>query len=112
MSISSGVPTASIGDLAVNTNFRVTSYTDDSANAGNRTVNTLRGKSAIAAAAAAVTITNNKVTANSQIVVTVEDDDATLTHIISAIPGPGSFVITGNAAATGNTKISWTVINL
>lgn len=100
-----------IGNLEVSGRLRCTSYTNDAANAGNRTVNAMRGKSSIAAAAAAVTITNNLVTTASQIIVTLEFVDATLTQILTVVPGAGSFVVTGNAAATANTQIGWVVIN-
>lgn len=100
-----------IGSLEVGVELRMTNYLDDSATPGNRTVNTTRGKNAFAIGAAAVTVTNSKVTANSQVVATLEFIDATLTTILTVIPGAGSFVITGNANATAATKFSWTVIN-
>ena len=109
MSISESV--GSIGDLDVRTNLRITSYTDDSATTGNRTVNLARGKNAFAIGAAAVTVTNSLCTTNSQVLVTLEFIDATLTTILTAIPAAGSFVVTGNANATAATKFSWTLIN-
>lgn len=102
---------SSINDLEVATNLRLTSYTDDSATTGNRTVNRLRGKNAFAIGAATLTITNSLVTANSQIICTLEFIDATLTTILTAIPASGSFVVTANANATAATKFSWTVVN-
>lgn len=104
-------PVASIGNLDVSANLRVTDYVDDSATAGSRTVNRVRGKNAIAIGAAAATITNSLVTANSQVLVTLEFIDATLTQILTVVPGAGSFVVTGNANATAATKFSWLVIN-
>lgn len=101
----------SIGNLEVSGRLRCTSYTDDSATAGNRTVNAMRGKNSIAIGAAAVTITNNLVTANSQVLVTIEFVDATCTTVLSVVPGAGSFVVTCNANATAATKIGWVVIN-
>lgn len=112
MPSSAEITNASIGDLAVNTNLRVTDYVDDSATTGDRTVNRLRGKNAFAIGAAAVTITNSKVTANSQVVCSLETIDVTLTQILTVVPGPGSFVVTANTTATAATKFSWTVINL
>lgn len=111
MATSTESDVARFGSLTVGTNLRVTSYTDDSANAGNRTVNSLRGKNSFAIGAAAVTVTNNLVTANSQVVCTLEFVDATLTTILTCIAGSGSFVVTGNANATAATKFSWVVIN-
>lgn len=102
---------ASLGNVEVRTNLRVTDYIDDSATSGNRTVNRMRGKNAIAIGAAAATITNNLVTANSQVIVTLEFIDATLTTILTVVPGAGSFVVTGNANATAATKFGWVVIN-
>ncbi len=111
MGIESGEPVASIGSLAVNSDLRVTDYVDDSANPGNRTVNRLRGKSAFAIGASAVTITNSKVTANSQVICTLEQIDASLVQILTCVPGASSFVVTGNTTATAATKFSWVVIN-
>ena len=39
---------ASLGNLEVSSNLRLTDYIDDSATAGNRTVNRLRGKNSVA----------------------------------------------------------------
>ncbi len=100
-----------LGDLELQTNLRVTSYTDDSATPGNRTVNRMRGKNSFAIGANAVTVTNGLVTANSQVVCALEFIDATLTQILSVVPGAGSFVVTANANATAATKFSWFVIN-
>ncbi len=107
----SNTPTATIGDLEVRTNLRLTDYIDDSATAGARTVNRLRGKNSFAIGAPTCTITNSLVTADSQVVVTIEFGDATLTTLLRVIPAAGSFVVTGNANATAATKFSWTVIN-
>lgn len=109
MSVSDAV--ASLGNVEVRTNLRLTNYIDDSAVAGNRTVNRLRGKNAIAAAASSVVITNNLVTANSQVLCSLEQIDGTLTQILTVVPGAGSFTVTGNAAATADTKFSWVVMN-
>lgn len=105
------MPPASITDLEVVTNLRLTNYTNDSATAGNRTVNAGRGKNSFAIGALAVTVTNSLVTANSQVLCSLEFIDATLTTILTVIPGAGSFVITANANATAATKFSWVVIN-
>lgn len=102
---------ASVGNLEVGGRLRLTNYIDDSATTGNRTVNRNRGKNAFAIGASSVTITNNLVTADSHIVCTLEFVDATLTQILTCIPGSGSFVATANANATAATKFSWTVIN-
>lgn len=113
LNLSTGL-TRTSGALRINgaiADLQFGSYTDDSANPGNRTVDKARGKNAFAIGAAAVTITNSLVTANSQIICTLEFGDATLTQILRTIPGAGSFVVTGNANATAATKFSWLVIN-
>lgn len=89
----------------------ITSYTDDSATPGNRTVNKMRGKNAFAIGAAAVTVTNSFVTANSQVICSLEFVDATLTSILTVIPAAGSFTVTADVNATAATKFSWLVIN-
>lgn len=91
--------------------LRVTSFVDGSGTPGNATANTLRGRHAIAGAASTCVVTNSCVTAASQVVVTLETNDGTLTFVKTAIPAAGSFTVTGNAAATGTTKFSWIVIN-
>lgn len=102
---------ATFTDLEVATNLRATNYIDDSATTGSRTVNRARGKNAFAIGAAIVTVTNSLVTANSSVFASLEFIDATLTTILTVIPGTGSFVITGNANATAATKFSWFVVN-
>lgn len=103
---------ASLGSLEISSNLRVTSFTDGSATPGDATINSLSGRNAFAIGASTVAVTNNKVTANSRIIVTLEFVDATLTFIRTAIPTAGSFTVTGNANATAATKFSWLVINL
>lgn len=85
------------------------SFTDDSATPGNRTVNKARGKNSIAIGSATCTITNSFVTAASQVVCCLEFADATATTILSVIPSGTGFTITVNAVATAATKFSWTV---
>jgi hypothetical protein len=85
--------------------------TDSSGTPGNATNNSPRGRAAFAAAGTAVVITSSLVTATSQIVCTLETVDATLTQILTAVPGAGAFTVTGNAAATGTPKFSWMVVN-
>lgn len=103
-------PIASLGNLEVSSNLRVTNYTDNSATVGNATVNALRGKSTVALGAGTCVITNNLVTVNSQIIVTVEANDATLKSLI-ATPTAGSFTVRGNDVPTADAKFSWIVIN-
>lgn len=83
-------------------------YTDSSASPGNATINKASGRSAIAAAATAITVTNNVCTATSIVTITPEDLDTTLLTY-KCVPGSGSFVVTGVAAATANWKFRWVV---
>lgn len=82
---------------------------NDSGTPGAATQNTRRGVVSIAAAAASVVVTNSKVTSSSVIHATLQFVDSTLTQILSVVPGSGSFTITGNAAATANTKVCWSL---
>jgi len=111
MPSSESITNAAINNLEVQENLRLTNYIDDSATTGNRTVNRLRGKNAFAIGALAVTVTNSLVTANSQVICTLEFIDATLTQILTVVPGPGSFVVTADVNATAATKFGWVVIN-
>ena len=84
-------------------------FTDISGTPGSGTVNTASGRFAIAAAASAATITSSLVTAASKVQCQVETNDGTLKSV-SVVPGAGSFVVTGNAAATGNTNVNLIVV--
>jgi VCBS repeat-containing protein len=97
--------------LTVNPALAATfSSTDISGTPGNGTINTPSGRFAIAAAASAATITSSIVTAASKVQCQVETNDGTLKSV-SVLPGAGSFVVTGNAAATGITVINVIVTN-
>lgn len=85
-------------------------YTDTSGTPGNATANTGSGRSAVALGDTAVTITCSQCFADSVVNATAEDIDATLTHFKVA-PGNGSFVLTGNAAATAAFKFRWSITN-
>jgi hypothetical protein len=81
--------------------------TDISGTPGNGTITTALGKFAIATAATAATITYAPCTASSFVFCQVISNDTTLKSV-SVVPGAGSFVVTGNAAATANcTVICW-----
>jgi hypothetical protein len=99
-----GVSTGSQGSI-------VLAYTDNSGTPGNTTINTPSGRAAIAAAGTACTVTSSCTTATSKVHVCLESADATLTFIKQVVPGAGSFVVTGNAGATGNCKFSFLVFN-
>lgn len=84
---------------------------DASGTPGAAVINAPTGTVAIAIGADNVVVTNNLVTANSIVIPVLQFVDATLTQILSCVPGPGSFTITGNAVATAATRISFIVIN-
>ena len=82
----------------------------NSATIGAVTINNTVGRCNVAAAAASVVVTNNLVTAASNIIVTIAQNDATAV-IKNVVAGAGSFTINLNAAATANTAINFVVFN-
>jgi len=72
-------------------------------------MNTQKGRSAIPLGAAAVTIKNDKVTPSSIIHATLQTVDITLKQLLTVVPGIGSFVITGNANATADVTVCWSI---
>ena len=77
---------------------------------GNQTINKPTGRVNIAAAGTSITVTNNLVTANSHVIAWLDTAaDATAKTCI-AVAGSGSFVVTLNAAATGEVPIGFLVI--
>lgn len=84
--------------------------TDISGTPGSGTANTQFAKFAIAAAASTATITCSACAATSIVLCQVITNDGTLKSV-SVVPGAGSYVVTGNAAATGNTTIAAVLIN-
>lgn len=110
--IGSATQSVSAGVLQAAGLFALTSYTDDSATPGSRTVNKVCGKSSIASGAKTATITNAVVTANSRVFTQLEFVDATCLYVQAAIPAAGSFALTlGPANCTLATKLSWCVVN-
>lgn len=92
------------------TGFFKTVQTDTSGSPGAAThLSTKQGRAAIALGASSAVITNALVTTSSQIVVTLESADTTLKSIV-AIPGAGSFTVTGNANATAAAKFSYSIL--
>ena len=41
----------------------------------------------------------------------LQESDGTCTQILRCVPGTGSFAIVANAAATGNPKVAWFIVN-
>ena len=87
------------------------SYGDSSGTPGAATLNTVRGRCAIAIAASTVVITNSLVTTTSTVVPILESLDATLTTLLRVLPAAGSFTITGNGVATAPAIVRFIVFN-
>jgi hypothetical protein len=85
-------------------------YADSSGTPGNVVNNNPRGRAAIAAAATACVVTNSLVTAASTILVQLGGADLTATSV-RVTAGAGSFTVTANGAATGNTPFDFLVVN-
>lgn len=77
---------------------------------GAQTINKASGTVNFAAAATSLVVTNSLVTANSRIIATVGTNDTTMKSV-AAVAGAGSFTLHANAAATGETRVNWVVIN-
>lgn len=86
-------------------------FTDNSGTPGNTTINTPRGRAAIAAAATACVVTNSSVLATSTILISDKGTDATATTMRVSAQSAGSFTVTAIAAATGNTVFDFLVVN-
>lgn len=77
---------------------------------GAQTINRTIGSVNFAPGASSLLVTNARVSAASVIVCTVGTADATLKSV-AAVAAAGSFTIWGNAAATGETRVNFIVIN-
>jgi hypothetical protein len=73
---------------------------------GNQTINKPTGRVNIAAAGSSITVTNNLVSTSSHVIAWVATNDSTAL-IKNVVPGSGSFVVTLNAATTGETAIGF-----
>jgi hypothetical protein len=102
--ITSGAVTFSDGGVALGKTITAGGTTgDQTINKSSFTVN-------FAAAATAITVTNSLVTANSNIICTVQFNDTTMKSVVAA-PGSGSVVLTANAAATAETRVGCVIHN-
>ena len=97
--------------VAVATGITAQYGTDSSGSPGAATIDKPSGKSAIAIAAASVVITCAVCTAASRVMITPQSRDATCKELI-AVPGAGSFTVSGSAVATAAVVFSWEVSNL
>lgn len=87
---------------------------DFSGTPGNVTTSRSRARVAIAAGQSSVTVTNSQVSATATVFAQIAQAtaDATLTHIVRAVCGAGSFTVYGNAAATAATVIdTWFILD-
>lgn len=100
------------GASMVNPANPTTQFTDKSGTPGAATINTARGRAAIAAGASSVTITNSRVSASSMIVAHIDQAsaDGTLTSIQRITCGAGTMTIYGNANATAAVSVRFQVL--
>lgn len=104
------LPNGCFNGVEVQQGLYLSTYVDDSANAGSRTVNALRGRSAIANGATAATITNSYCRATSTVILMPIDMNALVTAF-KVVPGAGSFVVTVTADPQADWKFSWVVLS-
>lgn len=87
-----------------------TPATDNSGTAGATTINKCNGRAAIATGASTVTVTNSSVAAVDTVVITALGRDATCTNLVVDSVSDGSFIVSGAANATADTKFMFAVI--
>jgi hypothetical protein len=85
--------------------------TDSTGTPGAATIDKPTGKSSIAIGAASVTVTSSQCAAASRVLITPHARDATCKELI-VVPGAGSFVVSGTAAATAALPFSWQISNI
>lgn len=85
--------------------------TDASGSPGNATINTPRGRAAIAAAASSCVITSSSVLATSAVLISLKGTDTTAVTARVSAQSAGSFTVTAVAAATANTTFDFLVVN-
>lgn len=104
-----GVETLASGIVSHQFGFG-TPATDNSGTAGATTINKCNGRAAIATGASTVTVTNSSVAAVDTVVVTALGRDATCTNLVVDSVSDGSFIVSGAANATADTKFMFAVI--
>lgn len=109
---STGVPTlySTGGAWQIQGDLRVDKTITASGTTGAQTINKTSGSVNFAAGAASVVVTNSLVTASSVVIATVATNDATLKSV-AAVAASGSFTLTGNAAATAETRVNFIITN-
>ncbi len=86
-------------------------FTDISGAPGPGIIPTPRGRVAIPPVGISITVSSPLVTAGSAVFTQIRGADPTFTNIVSVITGPGTFTITGDAAATGIVVIDLLIVN-
>lgn len=91
---------------------KITLYTTVTAGGttGAQTINKPSGCVNFAAAATSLVVTNSLVSASSIVLPSVQTNDTTLKSV-QAVPTSGSFTLYASAAATGETKVCFVVMN-
>lgn len=99
-------------DLVAEYRVKVSSG-DSTGSPGDATINKSAGTSAVAATNTTCVITSNRIASGAMIFITPIDTDAGFAAGFKAVTagGGGSFTLTLGAAAVGNPKFSWLVIN-
>lgn len=84
----------------------------DTATVGNVTINKAAGSVKFAALATSLVITNSLVTTASRVIATVNTVDATMKSVVAVCTSlPGAITLTPNAIPTGETNVSFLVLN-
>jgi hypothetical protein len=78
--------------------------------AANYTINKPIGKVLIPAGALTTRVSNTYCAPGAIVLLQLETNDATLTHVIPAL-GNGAFNINGNAVATANVRVAFMIVN-
>lgn len=98
------------GQLSVLKGLRV-GYQDRTSTPGSVTINEVAGRVLIAAGQSALTVTCSKCFTSSIVQVTIETADVTLIRIVP-VRYNGSFVLSGNAAATAGVTVAFLITNV
>jgi len=96
--------------LAIAGDVRLDKTITPAGTTGAQTIPKQMGSVNVAAGQSSVVVTNSRVTASSVIIATVATADATLKSVV-AVAASGSFTLTGNAAASAETRVNFLVLN-
>ena len=98
------------GQLSILKGLRV-GYQDKTSTPGSVTINEVAGRVLIAAGQSALTVTCNKCFSSSIVQAVIESADTTLIRIVP-VRYDGSFVLSGNAAATAGVTVAFFITNV